>query len=145
MYDKLGKIGEGTHGSVFKAKNRVTKEVVAIKPFYIDQQIGVPTSALREMCVLKQLSHPNVTKLLDLVYNNASNKSTSNTQPLTITLVYEYCNQDLKHYCDSIASCGKQVEQSTVRFVCEEIGAQNMLFDLCSTKIYHRLLKYVNH
>ena len=130
MYDKLAKIGEGTHGSVFKAKNRATKELVAIKPFYIDQEIGVPTSALREMCVLKQLSHPNVTKLLDIVYNNTTNKSTSDNQSLTITLVYEYCNQDLKHYCDSILACGKQVEPSTVRFVYEEIGAQNMLLDL---------------
>ena len=115
-YDKLGKIGEGTHGTVFKAKSRVSKEIVALKPFYMDEEIGVPTSALREICMLKQLCHPNVIRLLDLVLDT-TNKSTSSDGAPIIMLVYEYCNQDLKHYCDSVASYGRGIEPTTVRLM----------------------------
>ena len=115
-YDRLGKIGEGTHGAVFKAKCRETKEIVALKPFCLDENIGIPTSALREICMLKQLCHPNVIRLLDLLYDT-TNKCTSNDNTTIITLVYEYCSQDLKHYCDSIASSGKGIETSIVRLV----------------------------
>ena len=114
MYEKLGKLGEGTHGTVFKAKNRTTKEIVAIKSFNLDEKIGVPVSALRELCMLKQLSHPNIVKLLDMVHDTTKEVS-SYDRPPVIILVYEYCNQDLKHYCDSIAACGRQIEPSVVR------------------------------
>ena len=53
-YEKIEKIGEGTYGTVFKAKNRETGEVVALKRVQLDDDDeGVPSSALREICILK--------------------------------------------------------------------------------------------
>ena len=112
IYEKIAKIGEGTHAPVFKAKHTKTKEIVALKPFYVDEEIGLPSSALREICMLKEISHPNVIKLLDILYDTTNS---DDNHPPVITLVFEYWYQDLKHYCDSIASCGKQVEPTIVR------------------------------
>ena len=53
-YEKLEKIGEGTYGTVFKAKNRESGEIVALKRVRLDDDDeGVPSSALREICLLK--------------------------------------------------------------------------------------------
>ena len=47
-YEKLEKIGEGTYGTVFKAKNRETGEIVALKRVRLDDdEEGVPSSALQ--------------------------------------------------------------------------------------------------
>ena len=112
FYEKLGKIGEGTHATVFKGKHKDTKEIVALKIFYVDEEIGLPSSALREICMLKQLSHPNIIKLLDLVYDTTNSDY---EQSPVVTLVFEYWYKDLKHYCDSIAACGRQVESCNAR------------------------------
>ena len=62
-YDKLEKIGEGTYGTVFKGKNRQTGEIVALKLVRIDDvEEGVPSSALREICLLRELKHPNIVR-----------------------------------------------------------------------------------
>ena len=114
MFEKFGKIGEGTHGSVFKARNKVTKEIVAIKPFGMEEELGIPTSALREVCMLKQLQHPNVIKLLDVVCENTASKR---SLPLLIILVYEHCEQDLKHYCDAVSASRKKLKPSVIRLL----------------------------
>ncbi|KAL9875152.1 cyclin-dependent kinase 5 homolog isoform X2 [Glossina fuscipes] len=55
-YEKLEKIGEGTYGTVFKGRNRETMEIVALKRVRLDEDDeGVPSSALREICLLKDL------------------------------------------------------------------------------------------
>ena len=44
----------GTYGTVFKAKNKETQEIVALKRVRLDDDDeGVPSSALREICLLK--------------------------------------------------------------------------------------------
>jgi len=101
-YEKLEKIGEGTYGTVFKAKNRETQEVVALKRVRLDDDDeGVPSSALREICLLKELKHKNIVRLYDVVHSDRK-----------LTLVFEYCDQDLKKYFDS---CNSEIDQSVVK------------------------------
>ncbi|XP_017762292.1 PREDICTED: cyclin-dependent-like kinase 5 [Eufriesea mexicana] len=91
-YEKLEKIGEGTYGTVFKAKNRETHEIVALKRVRLDEDDeGVPSSALREICLLKELKHKNVVRLYDVLHSDKK-----------LTLVFEHCDQDLKKYFDSL-------------------------------------------
>jgi serine/threonine protein kinase len=40
-YEKLNKLGEGTYGTVFKAKNRETQEIVALKKVRLDDEDDV--------------------------------------------------------------------------------------------------------
>jgi cyclin-dependent kinase 5 len=101
-YEKLDKIGEGTYGIVFKAKNRETHEIVALKRVRLDEDDeGVPSSALREICLLKELKHKNIVRLIEVLISDRR-----------LTLVFEYCDQDLKKYFDSLNG---EIDQSVVR------------------------------
>ncbi len=56
-------VGEGTYGVVYKAKDRVTGELVALKKIRLEvEDEGVPSTALREISLLKELNHENIVK-----------------------------------------------------------------------------------
>ena len=60
-YQKIEKLGEGTYGVVYKAQNLETGEIVAIKKIRLEKEDdGVPSTAIREISLLKNLKHPNV-------------------------------------------------------------------------------------
>ena len=60
-YKKIEKLGEGTYGVVYKAQNLETGEFVAIKKIRLEKEDdGVPSTAIREISLLKNLKHPNV-------------------------------------------------------------------------------------
>ena len=59
-YEKLEKIGEGTYGMVHKAKDKDTGDIVALKKVRMgNEDEGVPSTALREIALLKEIQHPN--------------------------------------------------------------------------------------
>jgi serine/threonine protein kinase len=67
-YMKLEKIGEGTYGVVYKAKDRVTGEVVALKKIRLDaEDEGIPSTAIREISLLKELQHQNIVRCVTSV------------------------------------------------------------------------------
>ena len=89
-YQKLEKIGEGTYGVVYKAKDRITGEVIALKKIRLEaEDEGIPSTAIREISLLKELQHPNIVRLYDVVHTEKK-----------LTLVFEYLDQDLKKYLD---------------------------------------------
>ncbi|CAD5116204.1 DgyrCDS5120 [Dimorphilus gyrociliatus] len=128
-YEKLEKIGEGTYGTVFKAKNRETLEIVALKRVRLDDDDeGVPSSALREICLLKELKHRNIVKLHDVVHTEKK-----------LTLVFEYCDQDLKKFFDS---CNGQIDTGLVQSLMYQL-LRGLAF--CHNKnVLHRDLKPQN-
>lgn len=89
-YQKLDKIGEGTYGVVYKAKDRHSGEIVALKKIRLDvEDEGIPSTAIREIALLKELQHKNIVRLYDVVHTDKK-----------LTLVFEYLDQDLKNYMD---------------------------------------------
>jgi cyclin-dependent kinase 2 len=60
-YEKLEKIGEGTYGVVYKARDITTKAIVALKKIRLEhEEEGMPSTAMREISLLKELDHPNI-------------------------------------------------------------------------------------
>ncbi|TMW69717.1 hypothetical protein Poli38472_001873 [Pythium oligandrum] len=92
-FQKVEKIGEGTYGVVYKAKDLVSGRVVALKKIRLEaDDEGVPSTAMREISLLKELSsHPNVVHLYDVVH-----------QQNKLYLVCEFVDQDLKKYLEGI-------------------------------------------
>ncbi|XP_063015670.1 cyclin-dependent kinase-like 1 isoform X3 [Melospiza melodia melodia] len=80
-YEKLGKVGEGSYGVVFKCRNKDTGQIVAIKKFLESEEDPVIRKiALREIRMLKRLKHPNLVRLLEVFRRKRR-----------LHLVLEYC------------------------------------------------------
>jgi serine/threonine protein kinase len=91
-YEKLEKIGEGTYGVVYKAKDKESGEIVALKKVRMgNEDEGVPSTALREIALLKEIQHPNTVGLLDVESSESK-----------LYLIFEFCDSDLKKYMNNI-------------------------------------------
>lgn len=89
-YERLEKLGEGTYGIVYKAKNLENDVLCALKSIRLESvEEGVPCTAIREISLLQELDHPCIVKLYEVVHEEKK-----------LTLVFEYLDQDLKQYLD---------------------------------------------
>lgn len=56
-FEKLEKVGEGTYGKVYRARERATGKIVALKKTkLLEDEEGVPPTTLREISLLRMLS-----------------------------------------------------------------------------------------
>lgn len=68
MYETIEDIGQGAYGKVVKARDKQTGRLVAIKQLKTQStEEGIPQTTLREITFLKDLDHPNIVKLLNVV------------------------------------------------------------------------------
>lgn len=89
-FQKVEKIGEGAYGVVYKATDKLTNQFVALKKICLaSESEGVPSTAIREIAVLKELDHPSIVQLLDVVHSDQR-----------LYLVFEYLDKDLKKLMD---------------------------------------------
>ncbi|XP_022256878.1 cyclin-dependent kinase 1 [Limulus polyphemus] len=130
-YTKIEKIGEGTYGVVYKGKNKKTGQLVALKKIRLESEDeGVPSTAIREISLLKELKHPNIVCLQDVLM-----------QENRLYLVFEFLSMDLKKYLDNIPS-GQFMDKKLVKSYLYQI-IQAILF--ChQRRVLHRDLKPQN-
>uniref|UniRef100_A0A673SX66 Cyclin-dependent kinase-like 3 n=1 Tax=Suricata suricatta TaxID=37032 RepID=A0A673SX66_SURSU len=95
MYETLGKVGEGSYGTVMKCKHKDTGQIVAIKIFYEKPEKSVNKIATREIKFLKQFHHENLVNLIEVF-----------RQKKKIHLVFEFIDHtvldELQHYCHGL-------------------------------------------
>ncbi|XP_010529478.1 PREDICTED: cyclin-dependent kinase B1-2 [Tarenaya hassleriana] len=108
-YEKLEKVGEGTYGKVYKAMEKASGKLVALKKTRLEMdEEGIPPTALREISLLQMLSHSlYVVRLLCVEHVLQSTDSISPSPAVSpspksnLYLVFEYLDTDLKKFIDS--------------------------------------------
>ncbi|KAK8738581.1 hypothetical protein OTU49_003949 [Cherax quadricarinatus] len=93
-FEKLNRVGEGTYGVVYRARDTKTNEIVALKKMRMEKEKdGMPISGLREIMLLQSCNHPNIVCLKEVVVGRSLE---------SIFLVMEYCEQDLASLLDNM-------------------------------------------
>ena len=115
---------------VFKGRNRQTGELVALKEIHLDSEEGTPSTAIREISLMKELKHENIVSLHDVIHTE--NK---------LMLVFEYMDKDLKKYMDSRGDRG-QLDAVTIKSFMQQLLRG---IDFChENRVLHRDLKPQN-
>ena len=85
-YRVLQVIGEGTYGKVFKAQEKETGRVVAIKKFKQkeDEDSHVRKTMMREIRILREYKHINIVNLRDVFREKGK-----------LFLIFDYVQQTL--------------------------------------------------
>lgn len=115
---------------VFKGRNRQTGELVALKEIHLDSEEGTPSTAIREISLMKELKHENIVSLHDVIHTE--NK---------LMLVFEFMDKDLKKYMDSRGDRGA-LDPYTIKSFMHQL-LQGIAF--ChENRVLHRDLKPQN-
>lgn len=94
-------IGEGTYGQVYKAKDTFTDELVALKKVRLEnEKEGFPITAVREIKILRQLNHPNIVNLKEIVTDKQDALDFKKDKG-AFYLVFEYMDHDLMGILES--------------------------------------------
>ncbi|XP_055387305.1 cyclin-dependent kinase 1 [Condylostylus longicornis] len=130
-FQKIEKIGEGTYGVVYKGRNKVTGQIVAMKKIRLESEDeGIPSTAIREISLLRELKHPNIVTLEDVIMEENR-----------LYLIFEFLSMDLKKYMDSLPS-DKVMDPELVRSYVYQIT--NAILFCHRRRVLHRDLKPQN-
>lgn len=90
----LNRIEEGTYGVVYRAKDKRTDEVVALKRLKMEKEKeGFPITSLREINTLLKGQHPNIVTVREIVVGSNMDK---------IFIVMDYVEHDLKSLMETM-------------------------------------------
>ncbi|XP_064616031.1 cyclin-dependent kinase 9-like [Liolophura sinensis] len=136
-YEKLAKIGQGTFGEVFKARDKSTKRHVALKKVLMEnEKEGFPITALREIKILQLLKNENVVDLIEICRTKTS---PYNRHKSTIYLVFEFCEHDL---AGLLSNVNVKFSLGEIKKVMQQL--LNGLYFIHSNKVLHRDMKAAN-
>ncbi|OVA17557.1 Protein kinase domain [Macleaya cordata] len=101
-FERLNKIDEGTYGVVYRAKDKKTGEIVALKKVKMEKEReGFPLTSLREINILLSFHHPSIVDVKEVVVG-------SNLD--SIFMVMEYMEHDLKGLMETMKQPYSQSE-----------------------------------
>ncbi|KAL8996775.1 MAG: hypothetical protein Q9169_003798 [Polycauliona sp. 2 TL-2023] len=136
-YDISEKLGEGTFGEVYKARSIKDGHIVALKKILMhNEKDGFPITALREIKLLKMLSHPNVLRLEEMAVER--NKGEGRKKAI-MYMVTPYMDHDLSGLLEN-----PKVQFSEPQIKCYMLQLLEGLRYLHASKILHRDMKAAN-
>jgi len=92
-FERLNHIDEGTYGVVFRAREKATGVVVALKKVKMEKEKeGFPLTSLREINILLSLRHPNIVNVTEVVVGHSLD---------SVFMVMEFMEHDLKGLLDA--------------------------------------------
>ncbi|CAI4220707.1 unnamed protein product, partial [Auanema sp. JU1783] len=109
-FECVNRVQEGTFGVVFRAKDKRTDEIVALKRLKMEKEReGFPITSLREInMLLKAGSHDNIVNIKEILIGSSMDK---------IFVAMEFVEHDLKTLMDTMSKKGKRFsigEQKTL-------------------------------
>ena len=112
----------------FQGKNKKTGEIVAMKKIRLEsEEEGVPSTAIREVSLLKELQHPNIVSLKDVIMQEAR-----------LYLIFEFLTMDLKKYLDTV-SAKDMVDKNLVKsytYQILQVSSKNINWTLIINDLY---------
>jgi serine/threonine protein kinase len=127
-------LGEGSFSRVYKAKNKESGCLVAVKAMKVgpdadEHQGGIPTQVLREVALLSDLVHPNIIELIGYYVSEAQE----------LCLVFPLHDGDLHKLLNTYRRSRTQMQMGLVRKYSSELFSG--LHACHSRQIFHRDLK----
>ncbi|XP_065221832.1 cyclin-dependent kinase 11B-like [Planococcus citri] len=130
----LNRIEEGTYGVVYRAREKRTDKIVALKRLKMEKEKdGFPITSLREINTLLKAQHPNIVTVKEIVVGSNMDK---------IFIVMDYVEHDLKSLMETMKQKKQGFSSSEVKcLMLQLLRAVNHLHD---NWILHRDLKTSN-
>ena len=101
-----------------------------MKEIHLDSEEGTPSTAIREISLMKELKHENIVTLYDVIHTE--NK---------LMLVFDYMDKDLKKYMDSRGDRGQLDPLTIKRFMRDLLRGTAFCHE---NRVLHRDLKPQN-
>lgn len=130
----LNRIEEGTYGVVYRARDKRTDEIVALKRLKMEKEKeGFPITSLREINTLLKGQHPNIVTVREIVVGSNMDK---------IFIVMDYVEHDLKSLMETMRHKKQGFVPGEIKCLLKQLlGAVAHLHD---NWILHRDLKTSN-
>ncbi|XP_025201060.1 cyclin-dependent kinase 11B isoform X1 [Melanaphis sacchari] len=130
----LNRIEEGTYGVVYRAKEKQTDEIVALKRLKMEKEKeGFPITSLREISTLLKSQHPNIVTVREIVVGSNMDK---------IFIVMDYVEHDMKSLMETMRQKKQSFTAAEVKCLMRQLlMAVDHLHD---NWILHRDLKTSN-
>jgi serine/threonine-protein kinase BUR1 len=136
-YEMMQKLGEGTFGEVHKARHRVTGNIYAMKKILMhNEKDGFPITSLREIKLLKMLSHDNILKLQEM---SVERPKAEGRKRAILYMVTPYMDHDLSGLLDN-----PDVQFQEAQIKCYMLQLFKGLRYLHDNHILHRDMKAAN-
>ncbi|KAL7294154.1 hypothetical protein TKK_0012178 [Trichogramma kaykai] len=136
-YKCLNRIAEGTFGVVYRAQDKRTKEIFALKKLKLLENgaddYGFPITSLREVNTLLKAQHPNIVTVREIVIGNNTEK---------IYMVMDYVEHDLKSLMDTMNENHQVFLESEVKCLMQQL--LRAVAHIHDNWILHRDLKTSN-